>query len=287
VAKEMSTEGSALGEAVETNPTELTASGAASEEDYAPAGPIEAPNGMRAWLDQAAKANEELDEETRTVMQELADTARRGPETKTRVEQELEMLENMIKEWDNENETSVDEFMRRMTAIAFRKAVRREGLKAAKSEDEKDLARAQRLIDGTDPKNPTAVGELAAALAKTSSFTRRVGKLPAEWASADRSEEWDWSSLGVRPSWDWTEEDTKKFWSWLKRSDEESIRQDVEVDAVEDEFREYLRRMTPRQESVMHKELEKLEEMWDKYGFENQSATAEDVVERLDTQTTA
>merc|ERR1719291_995678 len=110
----------------------------------------------------------------------------------------------MIKEWDAaENQTSVDEFMRRMTAIAFHKAIRREGLKASKSEEEKDLARAQRLIDRTDPKNPTEVGELAAALAKTNSFPRRVGKLPAEWAGADSSEEWDWTSLGVRPSWDW------------------------------------------------------------------------------------
>merc|ERR1719291_1306688 len=194
----------------------------------------------------------------------------------------------MIKEWDAaENETSADEFMRRMTAIAFRKAIRREGLKASKSEEEKDLARVQRLIDGTDPKNTTQVGELAAALAKTSSFTRLVGKLPAEWAGAGHSEEWDWTSLGVRPSWDWTEEDTKKFWSWLKRADEASVRQDVEVDAAEDEFREYLKQMTTRQERVMHKELERLEEMWEMYGFENQSATAEDVMERLDAQTTA
>jgi len=259
------------------------APGAASEEDYTSAERLEKSR-MRAWMDQAAKENEALDEETRTVMQELADTARKGPETKTEVERELEMLEDTIKEWDDENQTSVDEFMRRMTAIAFRKAIRREGLKAHSSEEEKELARAQRLIDGTDSKSPTEVGALAAALARTNSFTRRVGKLPAEWAGADGSQEWDWTSLGVRPSWDWTEEDTKKFWSWLKKADGESIRQDVEVVAAEDEFREYLGKMTTRQESVMHKELDRLEEMWEMYGFENQSATAEDVIERLDAQ---
>ncbi|CAK0881585.1 unnamed protein product [Prorocentrum cordatum] len=89
---------------------------------------------MREWLDQAAKENEQLDEETRAVMQELA-TARRVPEDKTQEEKELEKLESLIKEWDSENETGIDEFMRRMTAIAFRKAIRREGLKGPKSED--------------------------------------------------------------------------------------------------------------------------------------------------------
>jgi hypothetical protein len=294
VAKEIGIEETPLGEA---SPTEPTAPGAASEEDYVvpaepvedhvPAEPAEVPSGMRAWLDKAARENEELDEETRTVMQELADAARRGPETKTKVERELEMLEDMIREWDVENQSSVDELTRRMTAIAFRKAIRREGLMPPEGEEEKDLARVQRLIDGTDPKNTTQVGELAAALAKTSSFTRLVGKLPAEWAEAGHSEEWDWTSLGVRPAWDWSEEDTKKFWTWVKRADEASVRQDVEVDAAEDEFREYLRKMTTRQESAMHQELEKLDEMWDKYGFENQSATAEDVMEKLDAQTAA
>jgi hypothetical protein len=138
-----------------------------------------------------------------------------------------------------------------------------------KSDEEKDLDRVMHLIDGTNPENASEVENLAASLARSSSFTRRVGKVPAAW-SADQT------------AWDWTQEDAKKFWSWLKTAEEASSSLDRDLDASEEEFREYLKGMTSKQEGAMHKQLKVLEEMWDKYNFENESATAEDVLEKLD-----
>ncbi|CAK0823165.1 unnamed protein product, partial [Prorocentrum cordatum] len=84
----------------------------------------------RAWLDKAAKASEsvgareEMDEELKTVMSDIASTARKEADPRTRKEQQLQMLEDVLKEYDTDNETSIDETSRRMAAIAFRKAIR-------------------------------------------------------------------------------------------------------------------------------------------------------------------
>merc|ERR1719188_2483531 len=57
---------------------------------------------------------------------------------------------------------------------------------------------------------------------------------------------------------------------------------DRDLDASEQEFREYLKGMTSTQEGAMHRQLKVLEDMWEKYNFENESATAEDVLEKMD-----
>jgi len=134
-----------------------------------------------------------------------------------------------------------------------------------KSDEERDLERMQRLIDATDPENASEVADLAASLARSGSFTRRIGKFAAPSASA------------------WTQKDAKKFWSWLKSAEEESVSLDRDLDASRKELAEYLRGMTSKQERAVHRELKVLEEIWAKYGLENESATAEDVMEKLGT----
>jgi len=138
-----------------------------------------------------------------------------------------------------------------------------------KSAEERELERIQRLIDSTDPENATDVADLAASLATSSSFTRRVVKFPADWKVSDRS------------SFDWSKDQAKKFWAWLKKAEEESEILDQDLDASEAEFQDYLKNMTSAQQSVMHMGLKALEEMWEKYDFDNETATAEDVMERV------
>mmetsp|Transcript_31262 Transcript_31262/g.87784 ORF Transcript_31262/g.87784 Transcript_31262/m.87784 type:complete len:262 (+) Transcript_31262:2-787(+) len=138
-----------------------------------------------------------------------------------------------------------------------------------KSAEERELERIQRLIDSTDPENATDVADLAASLATSSSFTRRVVKFPADWKVSDRS------------SFDWSKDQAKKFWAWLKKAEEESEILDQDLDASEAEFQDYLKNMTSAQQSVMHMGLKALEEMWEKYDFDNETATAEDVMEKL------
>mmetsp|Transcript_28534 Transcript_28534/g.76162 ORF Transcript_28534/g.76162 Transcript_28534/m.76162 type:complete len:445 (+) Transcript_28534:62-1396(+) len=397
-------------------------------------------DGMRSWLERAEKANEGLDEELRKVMSELASTARQEKDPRTKKEQQLQMLEDLLKQYDTENETSIDETSKRMAAIAFRKAIRnhirkphrksgkadtkpgdavdrkmadefsewvqeanrathdlekqlsadesdlglpkpksaeeksldrvadlidevdpknasemadladelhqkartlggelkpraepageaaqerrsarpvlptfapygseeeaarvwRERLngsaeaadamkswmaeadqatsdidreideaidelkdEAPKSDEEKDLERMQNLIDATDPDNASEVADLAASLARSGSFTRRVGKFAAPPASG------------------WSQKVAKEFWSWLKSAETESRSLDRDLDASTKELSEYLKGMTSKQEFAVHKELEMLEEIWAKYGLENESATAEDVMERV------
>lgn len=77
---------------------------------------------IQAWLDEAAKANEALEEETKAVMGEIAGWIREDPKAKK--EQELAMLEELLAKWDTENETRIDETARRMAAIAFRRELR-------------------------------------------------------------------------------------------------------------------------------------------------------------------
>jgi hypothetical protein len=138
-----------------------------------------------------------------------------------------------------------------------------------KSEEERELERIQHLIDNTDPENATDVADLAASLATSGSFTRRVVKFPADWKGTDRT------------ALDWSPDQAKKFWSWLKKAEQDSEILDRDLDASEAEFQEYLKNMTSAQQSVMHKGLKVLEEMWEKYDFDNESATAEDVMERV------
>jgi len=134
---------------------------------------------------------------------------------------------------------------------------------APKSDEEKDLERMQNLIDATDPDNASEVADLAASLARSGSFTRRVGKFAAPPASG------------------WSQKVAKEFWSWLKSAETESRSLDRDLDASTKELSEYLKGMTSKQEFAVHKELEMLEEIWAKYGLENESATAEDVMEKL------
>jgi len=141
-----------------------------------------------------------------------------------------------------------------------------------KSEEEKDLDRVMRLIDETNPENASEVADLAASLARSSSFANRVGKMPALWSA--------WTA--DQTASDWTKEDAKQFWSWLQSAEEASRTLDRDIDASEEEVREYLNGMTSKQEGDMHKQLDVLEDMWEKYNFENESATAEDVLEKLD-----
>lgn len=70
------------------------------------------------WLDEASEANEALEQETLTILDEIAKWTREDP--RARKEQELEMLEDLLAKWDAENETGVEETARRMAAIAFR-----------------------------------------------------------------------------------------------------------------------------------------------------------------------
>ncbi|CAK0795880.1 unnamed protein product [Prorocentrum cordatum] len=71
------------------------------------------------WLDEASEKSEALEQETQSVLDEIAKWIWEDPQA--REEQELEMLEGILSKWDAENETRVEETARRMAAIAFRR----------------------------------------------------------------------------------------------------------------------------------------------------------------------
>jgi len=98
------------------------------------------PEEQKKWLEQAAKANEELDEKTKAIMAELVNTSLKEADPKAKREMELKALEDLLSKWDAENETSVDETARRMAAFAFRKAVRNHLRKPAKAEQRKSTS---------------------------------------------------------------------------------------------------------------------------------------------------
>jgi len=260
---------------------------------------------MRSWIAEANKASQDFEREARHEESDLGDAKPKGEEEKS-----LERVADLIDGVDPKNASELadlgEALSQRARTLEGKLAPRSdppteparpvadearrwmaeadqatsdidreideaidELIAGPKSAEERELERIQRLIDSTDPENATDVADLAASLATSSSFTRRVVKFPADWKVSDRS------------SFDWSKDQAKKFWAWLKKAEEESEILDQDLDASEAEFQDYLKNMTSAQQSVMHMGLKALEEMWEKYDFDNETATAEDVMERV------
>jgi len=269
---------------------------------------------MRSWMAEATKASQDLEKEAKNEESDLGEAVPKGEEEKklrkiadlidevdpknaseiadlaaalaqdrtwqrklrTRGEGEAEVDPSQEGEAKKDEERRAGDALKSWMADADRatgdidreidEAISELAEEVPKSDEERDLERVQRLIDATDPENASDVADLAASLARSGSFTRRIGKFAAPSDPA------------------WTQKDAKKFWSWLKNAEEESSSLDQDLDASRQELAEYLRGMTGQQERAVHRELRVLEEIWAKYGLENESATAEDVMEKLDAE---